>query len=337
MLDFADARPDSARDRQLRLTMDAQLLRSFIYLLEQAESSLKNRYPKTRAELHDLLASIETDGVRLRGTAYAIHTQLVEAMRKGRAQNVDELLRHLPTVRWLGMKPKVLPLWSPEFTPLESQAFFSTVASDYESTYARPFDATSPSEAEAGAMKQIIESTLQKIAELDTETSGEIDGLISDFITVRSDLTNAGTCVKAFGLVYLTVLREEQEWTTYLESIVHEEAHHHLFALWTLDPLLVGGEELYRSPIRSEPRPMSGVFHAMFVLARTIRCLNIFRAYPKFTAEVNRLPTSYNQANNPAPLEEQFMDAYATVRDNARLTAFGAKVLESSRLMALGC
>lgn len=337
MLDLADARPDSKRDREMRKGMDLKLVRSFCYLLGRVESSLALHYSNTREQLVQLQAQIEADQGRLRGTAYALHAQLVEAMRNGNAERVHNFLLHVATADWLGTVTKVLPLSSPDFPAVESAAFFSTVAADYESTYSRPFDAMPPTESEALSMKSILIATLEKIEEVDPETKREVEALISDFVTIRSNQTNAGTCFNSFGIVYLTVLKEEQEWTTYLESIVHEEAHHHLFALCTIDPLIESdGNMLYRSPIRSEPRPISGVLHAMFVLARTIRCLDIFRSNEKYRRDVNRLPTSYNQANNPAPFEEQFIDAYVTVRDNAKLTRLGQELLESSRVMALG-
>jgi len=336
MLDLEDARPDAARDRHLRMSMDAKLLRSLIYLLETAQGSLRRDYPNTKERLLHLLRSVEDGEGKLRGTAFAIHQQLLLAMRNGNAALADKLLTYVATADWVGRTPKVLPLWSSAFTAVEGSAFVMTVSDDYESTYSRPLDLTSPDESQIVAMKEILEMTLDRLSKEDPETMREVEALISDFVIVQSRQTNAGTCFNAFGMVYLRVLTEAQEWTTYLESIVHEAAHHHLYALCTAHSILESeGERLYRSPIRSEPRPMSGVFHAMFVLARTIRCLNIFRANPRFVAEIERLPTSYNQANNPAPLEEQFLDAYTTVRENARLTALGARLVESCREIAL--
>jgi len=74
---------------------------------------------------------------------------------------------------------------------------------------------------------------------------------------------------------------------------------------------------------------MSGIFHAMFVLARTIRLMRRFRAVPCDRREIESMSTGYNQAKNPATLEEKFEDALQTIERNATLTDFGAEILAS--------
>src|SRR5262249_49195591 len=110
-----------------------------------------------------------------------------------------------------------------------------------------------------------------------------------------------------------------------LEGLVHEGAHQLLFALSHHEGLVENAiDERFESPLRRDPRPMDGVFHATFVCARlhyAYRCLALLPA--------SALP----QGARPIidrKLEDQcmhFRSGCATVRAHARLTATGTLIL----------
>ena len=57
----------------------------------------------------------------------------------------------------------------------------------------------------------------------------------------------------------------------YLQQIVHETAHLRLFVVNIEDPLVLNPpEQKFRAPFRDDERPMLGIFHAYFVLARMV-------------------------------------------------------------------
>jgi HEXXH motif-containing protein len=56
------------------------------------------------------------------------------------------------------------------------------------------------------------------------------------------------------------------------QALAHESAHHLLFGLATDGPLVESdGDARHASPLRSDPRPIDGILHATFVLARIHR------------------------------------------------------------------
>ncbi|MEU9885924.1 HEXXH motif-containing putative peptide modification protein [Sphaerisporangium sp. NPDC051011] len=71
------------------------------------------------------------------------------------------------------------------------------------------------------------------------------------------------------------------------EALVHEYAHQKLYALAQLDPLLAGptDEALYYSPLRDDPRPLSGLLHAAYTF---INILGFYVRAPQL-APVQRL------------------------------------------------
>src|SRR6185437_8666871 len=56
------------------------------------------------------------------------------------------------------------------------------------------------------------------------------------------------------------------------QMLAHESAHNLLFG-FSADEALVenGPDELFSSPLRKDPRPMDGIYHATFVTARMYR------------------------------------------------------------------
>lgn len=319
------ALPNSDRAWLLRRQMDRRLVESFSYLADQC-SKVVPLFDK------DVVRIIEENLAKLPGSLYAIHSQLISAMRSGDASLAGDILQSIPTVRPRdGERTRVLPWSRGSFSDFELTAISDTLSCDYDSTYSKRFDASTPSAHDTLEMASIVEDVLAKLNYHDPETAGEILALVSDIVIIQSQHINAGTCFKAYGLLYLNVMRPGQQWTTYLENIVHEAAHHLLFAFWTVDRIIQSdGNRLYRSPLRTEPRPMSGIYHAMFVLARTIRVLRLFKAIPTFADAISQMSTGYNQAKNPASLEDKFFDTVDTIRKNAHLTDFGTELLEGS-------
>jgi hypothetical protein len=58
-------------------------------------------------------------------------------------------------------------------------------------------------------------------------------------------------------------------------SLIHESAHLKLFCAYLDDEIVLNDpDETYSSPLRREPRPMNGIYHAAFVLARMVQFLH---------------------------------------------------------------
>ena len=113
------------------------------------------------------------------------------------------------------------------------------------------------------------------------------------------------------------------------EALVHEGAHTLLFG-YAVDERLVRNpdSERFASPLRSDPRPMDGVFHATFVCARL---------YLFYRRLLERRPQSLHGLD-PRALEKKitelaarFDDGARLIADKASLTPLGEKILRSIR------
>ena len=130
----------------------------------------------------------------------------------------------------------------------------------------------------------------------------------------------------AYGNIYIRIPQNNIDNTLYyLEHIVHECAHQYLFALQIFDPVVLNDvSELYDAPIRIQKRPMNGIFHACFVLARMVRC---FRK-----AEHMLENSTYSEFINR--IDNWFNSSYRTVNEYAKLTENGQRVFSSLKACA---
>jgi hypothetical protein len=332
MLDLTDARPDGERDGLLVFQMDCRLLDSLSYLCDVAENTLKTKSEAACLALQSAKRQL-SQGVRVRANIYGIHFAMKSAMERADLLKVRELLDGLGTCNFVtdGIALRTLS------ETFEDRVFFDVVREDFERTYSTKFDTTKTTPIEVAQLSATANRVIGILKDYDTETFGELIAILTDILFIESSSINAGSSFKSFGLVYIRKLREDQLWTTYLEHIVHEAAHLHLFALWTTDPILEPSSEpgRYRSPLRKDLRPMSGLVHAAFVLARTIRSLRKLSRVDRYAEDIANMATSYNNAENSASFDQKFVEAFEIMKANAKLTAFGQKLMESTREMAL--
>lgn len=123
-----------------------------------------------------------------------------------------------------------------------------------------------------------------------------------------------------FGTIYLRLPNPDKDALLYyLEYIVHETSHLHLFVLMSEDPMVLNSsDEVFPSPLRVDLRPMMGIYHATFVLARIVRILK--RYHQQY--ELKDLGVLKKQ-------EQFFFQGLKTVGDFGKLSEQG-KILYNS-------
>jgi HEXXH motif-containing protein len=107
------------------------------------------------------------------------------------------------------------------------------------------------------------------------------------------------------------------------EVLVHETAHNRLFAGFALEPSLDAGDtQRYRTPLRPDARPILGLLHQVFVLARLVAFFD--RARPLH-------PGAESAAREAA---DRLRDGHATLAEHARATPAGRELLASIGMLA---
>ena len=116
------------------------------------------------------------------------------------------------------------------------------------------------------------------------------------------------------------------------ETLVHESAHGLLFALSCDERRVLNpSSERHASPLRTDPRPLDGIYHAVFVLARMFSFVKAVAEHPK-TKDAMR-----NEAKTlMAQRRKNFLDGYAVLEKHARLTQVGRTLIDDAYERVIG-
>ncbi|MGE0715448.1 MAG: HEXXH motif-containing putative peptide modification protein [Alphaproteobacteria bacterium] len=111
------------------------------------------------------------------------------------------------------------------------------------------------------------------------------------------------------------------------EALVHESAHALLFGFTLGTPLVDNPtEELFKSPLRADPRPMDGIVHATYVAARIVAAMDALLASGLLSDEERIAAEASAAAHRRA-----FAGGVAVVDSDARLTTVGAAAFDPAR------
>lgn len=182
----------------------------------------------------------------------------------------------------------------------------------------------------------ICELTLNKIKENIPDLYQEINELIDYIIIVESNGVNAGSYLNALGtFIMRTFNSNDEHWTRILEHIVHESAHNLLYHIWYQEPLITDDDGLYYTPFRLDHRPLSGVYHAMYVLARTIFAFDMLLR--NNVIRTDEIKSHYNEANNHTSFKNKFFQTVKVIESSRKMTSFGNKLLDDCVQLVDGC
>lgn len=174
-----------------------------------------------------------------------------------------------------------------------------------------------------------IEEALSLLHEGYPELHAELHAILREVVIAVSpevDLAlefDGASSFLLWGSIALNAQGHETRLDT-VEALVHESAHCLLFGLSNTERLLENDNQpRYRSPLRVDPRPLDGIFHAAFVTARMHHALaTLLERGVLRNEEVAQAEHSLAQHTS------SFCDGVATLRRHALLTSLGRTVLE---------
>ena len=293
-------------------------------------ASLKHIFDRTAATLGiedsepgPLLAEIEAH--RQAPSVFASYFELVFALKAKRYGEAAHLWRRIaaaagdtPTLRVVPLAAETLGEDAARFVRLLN-------AGEKGAIYGPPDPARWPAFA-AG-----VAEAFSLLDETDAALAAEIRALVVLALgsaPLSPELSFGGvTSLTLWGAVTLNV-EVYRTPLQILDGLVHEAAHTLLFG-YAADERLVRNpdSERFASPLRADPRPMDGVFHATFVCARL---------YLLYRRLLERRPASLLGFDpraierKMADLATRFDDGARLIGDKASLTPLGEKILRST-------
>lgn len=166
-----------------------------------------------------------------------------------------------------------------------------------------------------------LNAALNMLARYDSCMLDEIQEQVKIIKLFRGKVTRGLTDVRILGAMLIRLPDQDVNPLLYfLEHVLHEASHIHLNCLMSIDPLILNSnQERFLSPLRPDPRPMVGVFHATFVSARIARSFM----------------TLYNKTKDESLLQtlaetlDETIRGISEVKKYAKLTIHGYELVNS--------
>ncbi|NKY55936.1 aKG-HExxH-type peptide beta-hydroxylase [Nocardia flavorosea] len=315
------AQPDPARARLLRTTVNTQLRDS----LQAATDAAATVLPKQSAAARSAADALDFDR-RIAPVIFSLHRQISSGVRD---QDVTQVAIGLSRLR-IHRDRDELYADRFELSPLQwDECDFETARYLYSPLGPREagdrFGEMLPLPPDRfDEYADTVNQALDLIRISDLDMYGEIHELVAEIRLFEGGALRAVSSPRSFGLMHLSPPISPTEiadpTTCFVERIVHEASHIALNAAMIVDPLVLNDPaDRFTSPLRPDPRPMSGIYHAAFVLSRVVHVLDRMHAHydpPTLTATFDLM-------------NAKFAETHQVVLDHAQLSAVGREVLDS--------
>ena len=162
------------------------------------------------------------------------------------------------------------------------------------------------------------------------ELAGEIRSLVREVVLASSPdgaplQFDGASAYQLWGLLFLNP-KFHPTPVAVAEVLAHESAHSLLFGFTFDEPLVFNDdEERYTSPLRPDPRPMDGIYHATYVSARMHWAMTRLAASPLADEEMRAAALKAAAADM-----ENFEKGHEIVARHGRLSATGEALMREA-------
>ena len=300
--------------------MRLALADSLEHIAEQASGKL----PFDFSALSPLIADMRS-GARYPSSTFAIYAEIVLSICNDELDLTVSLLHELTQEEPLAQRFRVLSIDDPAHIN-NTDRYLRSMNNDPHIKFHMgppPLDLATRFKQRVMSAYELLTSAVPGLAE-------EFDELVSDLIMVVGDdkakyQFDGGSSYLLWGALFLNATSHETE-VAMVEVMAHESAHILLYAC-AADEALVNNpdEELFASPLRVDPRPMDGIYHATFVSARMHWALaELIRS--------GRLDDAALAAAHKAQHENvsNFWAGHDVVARHGQLTGTGSQVMQTA-------
>ena len=185
-------------------------------------------------------------------------------------------------------------------------------------------------------IQHLADSALAVFARVAPEIEAEIRSLLTEIVFVsgvpnESARFDGATSFFCWGALFLNA-DAYRGLVKMIDGLSHESAHAHLFALSLGDSFVDNpDDEVHPSPLRRDPRPLDGTFHATYVSARMHYALSHVIESGALSQKEEKEARKALAASCTA-----FSDGFKTLSDHASLTALGRRVMDAARSYMIG-
>jgi HEXXH motif-containing protein len=262
---------------------------------------------------------------RVAPETYCIYFDLLRAVRSDDVNESLQLLREMET-RLEAPLPLFYGRWGalPESTARRYLQYVNVDPSTqvaFEDLSSFDFD----------EVRRYAEGAFSVLDRAAPEVAAEIRSLLTEivFVAGASDARvrfDGATSFFCSGALFLNA-QEHRALVDMIDGFAHESGHAFLFSLSLGDSFVNNpNDELYRSPLRSDPRPLDGIFHATYVSAR------MHYAHRKVIESDLLSNSEKNEAKELlVAARRAYLDGVKTLDEHALFTPLGREVMCAAR------
>lgn len=305
-----------AIDRHVR----GSLAESLQHIAEQGAGIV----PFDAQALAEMIAGLK-QGYRYPPSVFGIYFELALALMEGRNQEAGRLFAELVRESPISGQFRIVALGAPEIA-LHTERY--TALMDTDPTISLGIRPPSP-EIEQH-FRQRLQRGFDLLEKAAPDLAAEFKALVSEVCIVVGDKDarmqfDGGSSYMLWGALFLNATSHETD-VAMVEVLAHESAHSLLFG-YTTEETLVNNpdEELYDSPLRVDPRPMDGIYHATYVSARMHWAMSRL-------LEANVLDDGARERAESAREADRrnFEAGHEVVRKHGQLTETGRALMDSA-------
>lgn len=320
--------PNGNRAKQLDKRMHRELLRSIKLLCQQISSQRSSSETETIIEKLSYAADSINAKKRLSPSVFASYYQLVFALLNEEHhldKHIDHLLKNIKEIETLVFHDfSVEGLGSDEQVALYESCFNTDENIN--------FQFIPPSKKASASTMGSINRALSLMGKIVPEMANEFKSIIIEIILAAGPKDpnamrfDGASSYMLWGALVLSVDDEKSDLEM-LETLAHESAHSFLFGLTIEEPLTLNeSDKLYNSPLRIDPRPMDGIYHATYVSARMHFAINeVLNSNQLKNKEHRDECSKLLKASKKA-----FYDGYGTVEKQGQLSRSGQNIMQNA-------
>ena len=258
--------PSAERVFFLDQRMRSRLADSLRYILTQGEGVLTVPHDRLQKFLTDL------ESRPVSPLAFSFYNDVVLAIEEDDVEKASQLLTELTTLPPRAGGLEIIELADPKHDAIAAR--YARFLNDDPSI---SFEIFPPSKQIAEKCRAQIRDAFALLDAGDPELAGEIRALLREIVLAAGNKDpkaytfDGASSFMLWGAIILNADRGDGA-IGMVQMLAHESAHNLLFG-FSADEALVENtpDELFSSPLRKDPRPMDGIYHATFVTARMHR------------------------------------------------------------------
>ncbi len=311
--------PDGARARAMDARSHALLADSLEHIQAQAAHVLG-----AGGSLERVVSAMRS-GARFGPYTFGLYYKLALALMEERPDDARQLAERL-TLSPQHRGPLVLRAL--DDLPADQAALYQELMDTDPQTR---FGLQAPPPSLALAFRDRFKTAFATLQKVSPDLASEFSGLIRDVCMVVGDRQaryqfDGGSSYMLWGGLFLNIESHETN-VQLVEVLAHESGHSLLFG-HSLDEALVLNEddELYTSPLRVDPRPMDGIYHATYVSARMHWVMTRLLESGELSDEERTQAERARLADT-----ENFEAGHEVVSRHGRLTRTGQAVMAEAR------